>query len=134
MHGDLCDGDVHYPRQHCTFDRFFADFPIEPDASVNEPWGSGAIEGFEELMSMCAGSTFERGLYRLHSREFSESATVAIAEAFPELVGGIAPFGFDWLGRQFVVDLRPGRTREVLLVEPGTRRDLADPGGLRRLP
>ncbi len=78
-------------------------------------------------MSTCGGSTFERGLYRLHTRESSENAAVVVGEAFSELVGGIAPFGFDWLGRQFAVDLRRGGNRNVLLVEPGTGEILEIP-------
>ena len=110
-----------------AFDRFLAAFPIRTGGVRNESWSAWPIEGFEELMSTCGGSTFERGLYRLHTSESSENAAVAVGEAFPELVSGTAPFGFDWLGRQFAVDLRHGRDRNVLLLEPGTGEILEIP-------
>ena len=110
-----------------AFDPFLAAFPIRDGGLTDESWGAGPIEGFEELMSTSGGSSFERGLYRLHTRESSENAVAAVGEAFPELVGGIAAFGFDWLGRQFAIDLRRGRNRNVLLMEPGTGEILEIP-------
>ena len=110
-----------------TFDRFLTAFPLLDRSGVIDTWDPSPIEGFDELMSAHGGSTFERGLYRLHTPESARLAQVTIGEAFPEVAGGIASFGFDWLGRQFAVDLRPGRDRHVLLVEPGTGEILEIP-------
>ena len=66
-------------------------------------------------------------MYRLHTPESGRRAQVTVGEAFPELAGGIAPFGFDWLGRQFAVGVRPGRGGIVLLIEPGTGEVLEIP-------
>jgi hypothetical protein len=110
-----------------TFDRFLAAYPISDHVIVTDAWAAGLIDGVDELMVAFAGATFERGLYRLHTRKSSERAIAVICESFPELAGGIAPFGFDWLGRQFAVDLRRGRDGLVLLVDPGAGEILEVP-------
>ena len=70
-----------------------------------------------------SGATFNRGLYRLHTQGSGTKADIAIRETYPEFLGWIHSFGFDWLGRQFaVLDRRrddAGRLL-VMMFEPGT--------------
>lgn len=48
-------------------------------------------------------------------------------EAYPGLQGKIKPFGHDWLGRIFAVDLREARNGLVLMLEIGTGQALEIP-------
>lgn len=73
------------------------------------------------LFARYGGCTFNDGLYRVHSAESSRKASAMVSMAYPEFGFPIIPFGFDWLGRQFVLDLRSGKSDpDVLLLEPGT--------------
>lgn len=82
----------------------------------------------EQLLARCGGCSFERGLYRIHSDSTSEAATSLVTQMFPAFADRVAAFGFDWLGRQFCVDLR-GSVEDppVLLFEPGTGEVLEIP-------
>lgn len=78
-------------------------------------------ENVAYLFARFGGCTFNGGLYRVHSAQSSRKASVMVADAYPEFGFPIIPFGFDWLGRQFVLDLRSGNSDPyVLLLEPGT--------------
>ncbi|MGO4592122.1 T6SS immunity protein Tdi1 domain-containing protein [Paenarthrobacter sp. 2TAF44] len=73
------------------------------------------------LFGRYGGCTLNGGLYRVHGASSSKAASVMIREAYPELYFPIVPFGFDWLGRQFILDLRrPEKDPEMLCLEPGT--------------
>jgi hypothetical protein len=104
-----------------------AEYPISDRGVQINAWSASPVDGFDDLMTTVGGSTFGRGLYRLHTPESGQLASAAMYEAFPQLAGGIAPFGFDWLGRQFAVDLRRGQPGQVLLVEAGTGEVLEIP-------
>ena len=110
-----------------TFDQFLAAYPVTRREVVTDAWDASRVDGFDELMTALGGSTFDRGLYRLHTPQSAQLALTLIGEAFPELSGGIAPFGFDWLGRQFAMDLRGGRDPLALLVDAGTGEVLEIP-------
>lgn len=80
------------------------------------------------LLRRHAGATFAEGLYRIHTRSSSEQIEPSIAAGFPQFAGRWAPFGFDWLGRQFAC--RRGTDRDeapVLMFEPGTGEALEIP-------
>lgn len=87
------------------------------------------VPGYREFMTEYAGATFGRGLYRVHSASTGGSGQRCAEEAFPEFVGRIVVVSFDWLGRQFALDL--GRIErdepQVLLLEPGTGEALEIP-------
>ncbi len=78
--------------------------------------------GAASMFAACNGASFNRGLYRLHTIQEIPKWTKIATDAFPALSGKICCFGFDWLGRQFALDLtrkvecQPG----VSLLEPGT--------------
>lgn len=90
---------------------------------------TSTVPGYREFMTEYAGATFDRGLYRVHSASTGGSGQRCAEEAFPEFVGRIIVVSFDWLGRQFALDL--GRIErdepQVLLLEPGTGQALEIP-------
>jgi hypothetical protein len=76
---------------------------------------------FSEIIVALGGKTFCRGLYRILRCDQVREARLAMEGVFPELAARIVPFGYDWLGRHFAVDL--GRVKEgvpqVLMLEVG---------------
>jgi hypothetical protein len=85
---------------------------------------SSTFPEFRELYEQVAGATFNEGLYRVHDPNSSETSTDLVKEAFPEVAKKVGPcFGYDWLGRQFGLDLSrrdPTGKYMVLMHEPGT--------------
>ena len=90
------------------------------------PWAT-PVNGWSDLLGTYAGRTFNHGLYRLHTHDTAELANEAVAALRPDFAGQIACFGYDWLGRQFGIDLRPNRSETVLLAEHGTGEILEIP-------
>lgn len=82
-----------------------------------EPYANG----FTELLTKFGGSTFENGLYRLHSGRDIPMWTLYVESAFPQFKGRIVCFAFDWLGRHFALDKKRvnDHQMQVLLFEPG---------------
>ena len=80
------------------------------------------IAGFVSLFGVYEGVTFGNGLYTLHRLRDIGYWNTVVGEAFPSFANHIECFGYDWLGRQFALDLRVGQDSEphVLLFEPGT--------------
>jgi hypothetical protein len=77
-----------------------------------------------ELFAERGGTTVEEGLYRIHDWPSSAVVTDLVKEAFPEVSANVGPcFGYDWLGREFGLDLSrrddAGRYA-VYMHEPGT--------------
>lgn len=115
------------------FERFRAEYGyLQDDIEDGEPWRHdrlSEVEGYASFSSEFSGASFGGGLYRIHNDETGPLALTLIAQAFPEFAARACPFGFDWLGRQFPVDL--GRLVEghplVLLLEPGTGEALEIP-------
>jgi hypothetical protein len=79
------------------------------------------------LLAAWAGATFANGLYRVHTRASAESLIPALQAAFPAVVPGYTPFGFDWLGRQFLVAGDTLSSGPVVMLEPGTGEALEIP-------
>lgn len=107
------------------FERFRATFAVRRNqpAAAGTPWADPAlmrIEGYGEFSAEFAGASFLGGLYRVHDERSGQIATALIAEAFPEFAARVFPFGFDWLGRQFAVDIARvvEGSPQVLLLEP----------------
>jgi hypothetical protein len=102
------------------FERFLQSFRVSPAGqAVGRPWSDARLTsaaGYRELAARLAGCSVEDGLYRFHDAASGPSAVRMIAEAFPEFAGPTAPFGYDWLGRQFAL----AGPQLVLLFEPGT--------------
>jgi hypothetical protein len=116
-----------------NFHRFFgvSNVNINTDATVNSKFNivQKNASGFNELINSYSGKSFGNGLYRLHEIENIEKWNEIITQAFPEFTGRISSFGFDWLGRQFALDLKrivEGQP-QILMFEPGTGEVLEIP-------
>ncbi|MDA3644649.1 DUF1851 domain-containing protein [Saccharopolyspora indica] len=74
------------------------------------------------LFSQLGGSTFDDGVYRVHTSESAQVIDGYVGEAFPELAGRVACFGFDWLGKQWAIDAGTGTPDDphVLVLNPST--------------
>ncbi|WP_311215329.1 MULTISPECIES: T6SS immunity protein Tdi1 domain-containing protein [unclassified Arthrobacter] len=97
---------------------FSTKFEVTDGTPGNPSVGSDTVS---YLFARYGGCTFNNGLYRVHSAESSKNMARTLADAYPEFSFPFIPFGFDWLGRQFILDLRSGkRDPEILLLEPGT--------------
>lgn len=82
-----------------------------------------------ELLDLYGGASFDEGLYRVHNADSALMASENASFAFPALKMPLVCFGFDWLGRQFALDLRRGTPDDpgVVLLEPGTGEALEVP-------
>lgn len=89
----------------------------------------GSVVGYDELMAVGAGCSYNDGIYRLHSAETAATGQAVAVAAFPSLEGRGAVFAFDWLGRQFALDFArlSGDQPMVLMLEPGTGEALEIP-------
>jgi hypothetical protein len=76
---------------------------------------------FLEIIADLGGKTFCDGLYRVLRGDQVLASVEAMEGVFPEFAKRIVPFGYDWLGRHFAVDL--GRVEsgapQVLMLEVG---------------
>lgn len=114
-------------------ERFVARFRLLPAGQVpGVLWANDrllAVAGYRELAGRFAGCSFENGIYRLHDEGTGPRGKTWIAESFPRFASRAYPFGYDWLGRQFAVDLGrlEGGEPLVLLFEPGTGKVLEIP-------
>ncbi|MEV0696474.1 hypothetical protein AB0I53_00935 [Saccharopolyspora sp. NPDC050389] len=74
------------------------------------------------LFSQLGGSTFDNGLYRVHTPASAAEIDGYVVDAFPELAGRVACFGFDWLGQQWAIDTESGTPDDphVLLLNPNS--------------
>lgn len=81
------------------------------------------------LLTKRSGTSFNQGIYRLICGEELSSWTEVAESAFPEFSGRLIPFGFDWLGRMFVLDRHRSidGASAVTLLEPGTGAALETP-------
>lgn len=87
------------------------------------------VKGFYELLNNFQGYSFGKGIYRLHRFENIEKWNELLFDIFPKFKNKIQCFGYDWLGRQFTIDI----TRiidgepQILMFEPGTGEVLEIP-------
>jgi len=91
---------------------------LEPDLERQFNRSSGAIEFLEKY----AGKTFNEGLYRIHSVDQVSKWNDIVSYAFPKFTGHFLCFSYDWLGRNFALDLNRMENNEplILMFEPGT--------------
>jgi len=75
------------------------------------------IQSVDEFLRVYGGESFLNGLYRIHNANDVVKWTEIIRKSFAKYSGKIKVFGFDWLGRNFAVDVE---RNVVLLFEPGT--------------
>ena len=75
------------------------------------------VLSLEDFLHNYEGRVFLNGLYRLHKLTDVEKWTDIIKKSYPKFNGDIKIFGYDWLGRNFALDLN---RNVVLIFEPGT--------------
>ncbi|MFA0814295.1 MAG: T6SS immunity protein Tdi1 domain-containing protein [Anaerofustis sp.] len=112
-----------------NFCRFFNTNPIDEGKDIADEYKNKvnqAATGYNQLMANCEGMTFGNGLYRLHKLSEIKKWNEIVEEAFPDFAGRIECFGYDWLGRQFSLDVSDG-TPNILMYEPGSGEALQAP-------
>jgi hypothetical protein len=89
------------------FESFFCrDIDGKPVKPVTNRWEQcGAGEGFDAFMAQFNSQSFRGGLYRLLGSQEIDVWRCRIAVAYPSFKNRIIPFGYDWLGRFFCLDL-----------------------------
>ncbi|MFF4198306.1 T6SS immunity protein Tdi1 domain-containing protein [Nonomuraea sp. NPDC001831] len=110
-------------------DRFLQAYELTANVGTDGgvPRDEGRHAAADRLLSGYGGSTFNDGLYRIHTWKSRAEADAFAAHAFPEF-GNLSCFGFDWLGRQFSLDLRvETEDPPILMLEPGTGQALEIP-------
>lgn len=108
---------------------------VLPPTLLDGPTDSGTpAGGMRAAVGSQAGTTFWRGLYRIHTAATAAAADDLVSAAYPDFEGRIACFGMDWLGRQFSLDPTRGRTDdpEVLLFDVGAGEALEIPVAFSR--
>ena len=85
------------------FERFLGVF-----ASSGGDVAAPAQATVDACLEAAGGRSFADGLYRVHTRTSASASDALVADAFPELAGRLACFGYDWLGRQFATDAARG--------------------------
>ncbi len=107
------------------FERFLSTYPPRHASGcsmsvASELFGlaSPTTAGF---FSQFAGAVFGDGLYRLHRAEQVAYWNAIVGDAFPTFRQKFVCFGWDWLGRQFAVDIRRGLSDRgpILMLDPG---------------
>src|SRR5690349_2264615 len=92
-----------------AFAPFFANYRITTRGEGGR-WPHDVQPGWTELLGEYGGTTFDNGLYRLHTPSTAARANEFITAAHPHLAGKVEAFGYDWLGRIFA--LVPARSIE----------------------
>lgn len=105
--------------------RFDAAFGPAASVGTGRPWLPPVLRdapGYRAFAERYAGVDFFGGLYRVHDADSAPVAQDLIAETFEEFAPRAAPFAYDWLGRQWSLDLAaPGASQGVglLLLDVG---------------
>ncbi|HWA59806.1 MAG TPA: T6SS immunity protein Tdi1 domain-containing protein [Caulobacteraceae bacterium] len=95
------------------------------------PEAQSSVRGLAELFAEFGGASFNQGLYRIVRTDHIADWRTRIGEAFPSFADCVC-FGFDWLGRAFVLDgarLEDGQPG-VLMLDPGAGEALEIPANL----
>jgi hypothetical protein len=84
------------------------------------------------FMKEFQGQSFNDGIYRVHAVDKAINYTRMLENIFTEYIGAIYCFSYDWLGRQFAVNLNSVNSKEpiILMFEPGTGEVLEIPGSI----
>ncbi|HET6256754.1 MAG TPA: T6SS immunity protein Tdi1 domain-containing protein [Puia sp.] len=85
------------------------------------PFESSPPSDFLALIAECGGHSYRNGLYKVHSLGSSIHWSILIANSFGQYKQKILPFGFDWLGRQYCLDI--GNDDLIYMFDPATAED-----------
>ena len=88
--------------------------------SIEKNAGLEKIENaeLEILFQECGGASIKRGLYRVHTAKSCLFWSAILNSYFPNYGGKIYPFGFDWLGRQFCINI--SNRKVIMMFDPST--------------
>lgn len=106
-----------------NFDSFLNKFTSR-SVSGRQFYDKGTASCAHEIMHVLdelGGSSFEDGLYRLHTPHSSCYWTRLVSEYFENYKGRICCFGFDWLGRQYAIDTK--KPDVIYMFDPSTGED-----------
>ncbi len=103
-------------------ERFLSTHPV----TGGQPVAGGPLPTPQSLRVAAGGRTFAGGLYRIHTAESGARRLKDIDAAFPEAGAHTAPYGFDWLGRQFCAT-EDDENATSLMFEPGSGEVLEIP-------
>jgi hypothetical protein len=119
------------------FETFLTRFRADHDSPSKEVADCGLpfeskVTALSELLTLLGGGSFNGGIYRVHTSTSAQHWTKIAEEFFPTFSGRIFAFGYDWLGRQFVLDNARVSNGEaqVLLLDPGFNETLEIPASL----
>lgn len=117
-----------------SYSSFRRAFAITADNS--QPGASLESQGEDPDLSFFltefGGKTFNEGIYRVIRKNQMRDAISSVESVFPEYVGRLKPFGYDWLGRYFAIDLAclDKGVPQVLMLEPGAGEAMRIPVGI----
>lgn len=72
--------------------------------------------GFQSLFEAFSGASFNGGVYRILRTDEITSWEERITAAFPDFRNRFIPFGYDWLGRFFCLDVERDPQQEPLVL------------------
>lgn len=67
------------------------------------------------------GASFDKGIFKIHSKSSAFYWTDIVTEFFPKYKNRVCCFAFDWMGRQFAIDLQD--VNKNYLFDPATGED-----------
>ena len=102
------------------FNDFLTFFDVKKTIAYN-------ADTYRTFVTELGGISYGEGLFTSFADTDIEKWTSIAEGAYPGLKGHIKPFGHDWLGRTFVVDLREARKGQILMLEIGTGMALEIP-------
>lgn len=113
------------------FEKFRANYNLDyakKDSSQFDFTLNPPIPGWEEFFAEFSGCSFNNGLYRVHRADAVVEWNDYVCGVFPDLVGRILCFGYDWMGRHYALHFDgKGGEPQVALLEPGSAEAMAVP-------
>lgn len=87
---------------------------------VSDDRGNSAVncmmpDSLREVITVLGGKSFESGLYSVYRFDEIDRATKLVENCFSGLRGNVIVFGYDWSGRQFLLDKRNNFEGESLV-------------------
>ena len=107
------------------FNNFEKHFNLNMDYYIEE-----STDPLTIFQSKYQGMSLGDGMYRVFMKDDSVKWIDIIKEGYPEFEGDFQPFAYDWLGRCFAMDLRPGSRGKIVMFEIRTGEVLEIPSDM----
>lgn len=101
------------------FQKAFSRDKAQAADPLRKPFSDERIKdliGFQSLFEAFSGASFNSGVYRILLPDEITSWEQRITAAFPDFRNKFIPFGYDWLGRFFCLDLEREEQQEPLVL------------------